>query len=147
MNFSTKILGVPSRNGSSVVEWQQWCSITRYIFALEAHQDEHPAFNRGAVGSIPIGRTRRFFHEDVGKRSSRQTFNLENAGSNPAVLTMRPVGPMDHDASLRNSRFRFESGAGCQVFGRVFQRPGWGTVYASTGVRLPSRPPSSAVAT
>ena len=32
-------------------------------------------------------------------------------------------------------------------FGRVFQRPGWGTVYASTGVRLPSRPPSSAVAT
>jgi hypothetical protein len=82
------------------------------------------------------------FHEDVGKRSSRQTFNLENAGSNPAVLTMCPVGPMDHDASLRNSRFRFESGAGCQVFGRVFQRPGWGTVYASTGVRLPSRPPS-----
>ena len=54
------------------------------------------------------------FREDVGRRSSRQNFNLEIAGSIPAVLAMRPVGPMDHDASLRNSKFRFESGAGYQ---------------------------------
>ena len=66
-------------------------------------------FQSGAPGGV--------FHEDVGKRSSRQTFNLEIAGSNPAVLTMCPVGPMDQDASLRNSRFRFESGAGYQSLG------------------------------
>jgi hypothetical protein len=59
------------------------------------------------------------FREDVGKRSSRQIFNLEIAGSNPAVLTKCPVGPMDQDASLRNSRFRFESGAGYQDCGPV----------------------------
>ena len=46
-------------------------------------------------------------------------FNLEIAGSNPAVLTKCPVGPMDQDASLRNSRFRFESGAGYQVWARL----------------------------
>lgn len=28
------------------------------FFASEAHKDEHPAFNRRAVGSIPTGRTR-----------------------------------------------------------------------------------------
>ena len=116
VNFSTKIPGARSRNGSSVLVWRQWRFITRCIFALEAHQDEHPAFNRRAVGSIRIGRTTSF-HEDVGKRSSRQTFNLEIAGSNPAVLTMCPVGPMDHDASLRHSKFRFKSGAGYQSLG------------------------------
>ena len=36
-------------------------------FALEAHKNERPAFNRRAVGSIPIGRTRSSC-EDVGKR-------------------------------------------------------------------------------
>ena len=39
---------------------------SEFEFALEAHQDEHPAFNRRAVGSIPIGRTRAF-REVVGK--------------------------------------------------------------------------------
>ena len=62
-------------------------SLMGLIFALEAHQDEHPAFNRRAVGSIPIGRTKvlRGCRQDG---LSRQTFNLEIAGSNPANLTM-----------------------------------------------------------
>ena len=30
---------------------------------------------------------------------------------------MCPVGPMDHDASLRHSKFRFKSGAGYQSLG------------------------------
>ena len=109
-------------------------------FALEAHQDEHPAFNRRVVGSIPIGRTKEFFCEDVGKWSSRQTFNLEIAGSNPAVLTMRPVGPMDHDASLRNSRFRFESGAGCQFFWACLPAARMGHCLCLDGGSIPLAP-------
>ena len=57
-------------------------------FALEAHQDEHPAFNRRAVGSIPIGRTKKVSRGCRQDGSSRQTFNLEIAGSNPANLTL-----------------------------------------------------------
>ena len=44
------------------------------LFALEAHQDEHPAFNRRAVGSIPIGRTR--FSSPRRLVVGRQAFNL-----------------------------------------------------------------------
>ena len=36
---------------------------------------------------------------------------------------------MDHDASLRNSKFRFESGAGYQVYGVVAERQRHLTVY------------------
>jgi hypothetical protein len=108
-------------------------------FALEAHKDEHPAFNRRAIGSIPIGRTKAF-REDVGKRLSRQTFNLEIAGSNPAVLTRVPFVQRIRTRvyETRNSGSNPERDTKC---GRVFQRPGWGTVSASTGVRFPSRPP------
>jgi hypothetical protein len=136
-------------------------------FALEAHKDEHPAFNRVAVGSIPIGRTRSF-HEDVGKRSSRQTFNLEIAGSIfhgaqrtspvrrippslPCVplvqwITTRVYETRNSGSSPeRDTKFERTGAsplrASNKSLGRVFQRPGWGTVYASTGVRFPSRPP------
>jgi hypothetical protein len=47
------------------------------------------------------------------------------------------------DTALRTRRFGGSSPPACTKFckGAVFQRPGWGTVYASTGVRLPSAPP------
>src|SRR5713226_748821 len=76
--------------------------------------------------------------EDVGKRSSRQTFNLEIAGSNPVVLTRVPLVQRIRTRvyGTRNSGSNPERDT---KFGRVFQRPGWGTVYALTGVRFPSR--------
>ena len=83
-------------------------------FALEAHQDEHPAFNRRAVGSIPIGRTRRSFFMRRWKVSC-QTFYRFTLPCVPLVqwITTRVYETRDSGSSPeRDTKFLGVSSSG-----------------------------------